>query len=337
MASIPYSRLHSAIESAFRRSGHVATIVSLRTDVPLRFLVNGPSCESMPLWVYIKNLTPADRADPDEFRIQLSSKIVPLALNPGGPTLLLGYHDALDIFVGFDPQAISTGARTQLSGGYVSLSAAARARRWGMSFDRDRRDRIAVGIRPDMLIPYSIHATEIHAAADEEGITAILGSAAKAFRSTRSSTFVKDLSGFSPERRRLLRSVHMLARDAGFRSRVLMAYGMQCAVSGVQLGLVEAAHILPVCVAGSTDRIQNGLSLLPQYHRAFDSGLIYLTANYEMRINEARVTNLEINGLANGLDLFRGSLGKISLPRHKQHWPDRALIKQANVARGIDV
>ena len=187
-----------------------------------------------------------------------------------------------------------------------------------------------------MLVPYSLHASEIHAAADEEGITEILDSAAEAFRSPRGRAFNTDDSGISPERRRLLRSVHVLSRDAGFRSRVLEAYGMRCALSGMQLGLVEAAHIVPVCVDGSTDQIQNGVSLLPQYHRAFDSGLIFLTMNYEMRINEARARYLQVNGIGKGLDDFRRSLGRIALPKRQIHWPDRSLIQQANSARGID-
>ena len=137
----------------------MGALISHPGDTPGRFLVSGPNLPSLPVWAYIKNLTPADRSDPDEYRIQLSSRILPLAFNPDGPTVLLGYHAALQLFVGFDANEVSTGARTQLSGGYVSLRVVKEARRFGMSFDRDRRNRIAVGLRRTRLyLTASLHA-----------------------------------------------------------------------------------------------------------------------------------------------------------------------------------
>ncbi len=103
----------------------------------------------------------------------------------------------------------------------------------------------------------------------------------------------------------------------------------------MQLGLVEAAHIVPVSVDGSTDHVQNGLSLLPQFHRAFDSGLIYLTTEYIMKVNDGRARQLQANGLDSGLDELRRTLGRIALPKMQRHWPDKALIRKANKARGI--
>lgn len=79
----------------------------------------------------------------------------------------------------------------------------------------------------------------------------------------------------------------------------------------------------------------NGLSLLPQYHRAFDSGLIYLTRRYVMKINEERVNQLKERSLLGGLDDLRRSLGRIILPKNKRYWPDPRLIVGANRVRGI--
>lgn len=335
MVSLRYRALIGAVEQAISSSGYAGSLISDISEIPFRILISGPSCDSMPLWVYIKNLTPADRDDSDEFRIQLRSKIVPLALNPGGPTLLLGYHADRNIFVGFDPLAISLGAKTQLSGGYVSLKVASRAVHRGMSFDRDRRNRIAVGIRPDMLVPYSLHASEIHGAADDAHITTLLDQVTEAFQSAEGRNVVVNESSVAPDRTRLLRSIHVLCRSAGFRGRVLEAYERKCAVTGIQLGLVDAAHILPVCINGSTDKVENGISLLPQYHRAFDCGLIYLTTSFEMRVNLARVKQLENKGIVQGLEEFKRPLGQISLPKHQEQWPDRKLIERANAIRGI--
>jgi putative restriction endonuclease len=335
MPSISSHQLTEAIERALVSSGHMGTLISQPGDTPVCFLVSGPNLSSLPVWGYIKNLTPADRSDPDEYRIQLSSRILPLTFNSDGPTVLLGYHAELQLFVGFDPNEISTGARTQLSSGYVSLRVVKRARRFGMSFDRDRRNRIAVGLRPDMLVPYFLNAREIHAAADDEGIIRILGRAVTPFSALSGRAFDDDLRQLPFERQRLLRSVRVLARDAGFRKRVLEAYERRCAVSGIQLGLVEAAHILPISITGSSDHVQNGLLLLSQFHRAYDSGLIFLTSDYVMKINPIRVKQLRVQGLDDGIEGFVRSLGKIRLPRTRRDWPDPALIERANAIRGI--
>lgn len=335
MPSISHSALVEAVTDAIASTGQ--TVMRLGEDRdPVRFVISDPSLGSFPLWVYLRNLTPADRADPDEYRIQLPSQILPLRANPYGPTLLLGYHSESGLFVGFDARTISTGARTQLSGGYVSLRTVKRARRRGMTFDRDRRDRIAVGLRPEMLVPYCLHASDIHAAADENQVVEILSRTAAIFSATDAFAFGDEALGrIAPERQRMLRSVYVLAREAGFRRRVLDAYDRRCAISGVQLGLVEAAHILPVRYDGSTDQVNNGLSLSPQYHRAYDSGLIYLSSDYVMRMNETRAERLRALQLDAGIEELRRSLGIIRLPRSRRHWPDLALIGRANDARGV--
>jgi len=59
----------------------------------------------------------------------------------------------------------------------------------------------------------------------------------------------------------------------------------------------------------TADVINNGLALAPTYHRAFDNGLIYLTENHEMRINPAKVADLQALRLDGGIDAFKAPLG----------------------------
>ena len=110
MPSIPTRQLIEAIERAFVSSGQMGTLSSHPGDTP-HFLVSRPDLRPFQSGPTLK-LTPADRSDPDEYRIQLSSRILPLAFNPDGPTVLLGYHAALQLFVGFDANEVSTGAGT---------------------------------------------------------------------------------------------------------------------------------------------------------------------------------------------------------------------------------
>ena len=73
----------------------------------------------------------------------------------------------------------------------------------------------------------------------------------------------EDVEELSGERQRIIGEVSRLSRDARFKQRVLFAYGNRCAVTRVQLRLIDAAHILPVGAPGSSDRVTNGLSLSP--------------------------------------------------------------------------
>ncbi len=117
---------------------------------------------------------------------------------------------------------------------------------------------------------------------------------------------------------------------------MLGAYSHRCAVTGIQLRLIDAAHILPVGAPGSVDTVQNGLCLTPTYHRAFDHGLIYLDETLVMRFNEQKVAALRALGRIGGLDGFKATLGnRIFLPPDAAQHPTREIIRRANEFRRI--
>jgi putative restriction endonuclease len=127
-----------------------------------------------------------------------------------------------------------------------------------------------------------------------------------------------------------------MSRAADFRQRVLFAYGNRCAVTRVQLRLVDAAHILPVGAPGSADHVSNGIALSPTYHRAFDAGLIYLNEEYRMRLNNGQLQLLERLNLNGGVDAFRNPLEEqIFLPPDPQQRPRVEFIRRANRFRRI--
>src|SRR5208282_3219927 len=145
----------------------------------------------------------------------------------------------------------------------------------------------------------------------------------------------KTVETLSTERQRVVTEVSRLTREAGFRRKVLFAYGNRCAVTRVQLRLVDAAHILPVGAPGSVDHVRNGIALSPTYHRAFDAGLIYLDEQYRMRLNNGQLHVLDRLNLAGGIDVFRAPLGEIFLPPDPQQRPSSDFIRRANRFRQI--
>ena len=68
-----------------------------------------------------------------------------------------------------------------------------------------------------------------------------------------------------------------LSRDERFRKTVVLAYEERCAMCGLDLALVVAAHILPVAAPNSRDIVSNGIALCENHHRFFDSHRVWIS------------------------------------------------------------
>jgi len=329
MPAIRAPEMVNVVLDAFQQSGAGAVFTPKQGLHPRVFVVADPA-GPMTVWVYIWTLTPGGRPSlPDEFRIQMTTVRSPLTLNPEGPTALLGYEPSLKMFAGFDlvrHKQFTTGSPSvQIDIGIVRA-----ALQSGLAFDRKDNDEIAVGVRPDQLLAYINNAATLHS----------LGPQGKTFKLLAKATSPEpvpaaDLSTLSVERRRIVETVSRLSRAANFRDQVLTAYGNRCAVTRMQLKLVEAAHILPVVAEKSPDHVSNGLALSSTYHRAFDTGLIFLDKNFEMRISPPKRNLIVDLGLDGGLADFEKSLGKIHLPPDKAQWPNLDLVERANKLRRV--
>lgn len=327
--AIPPEDLIRAITNAIAESGHAGQIVSPIRQHPRRFVVTGPSAP-LALTVYAWTLTFGGRpALRNEYRIQMTSVDSPLQMGTDGPTVLIGYDPDLNLFAGFDLQRhrrFTTGSPSI----QIDRERLRQAETKGLSFHRKSNDEIAVGIRPDMFMAYAMNAEVLHRYGRDSNVLRLLNLA------VREMPPPQQLEALSTERQRVITEVSRLSRAADFRQRVLFAYGNRCAVTRVQLRLVDAAHILPVGAPGSADHISNGIALLPTYHRAFDAGLIYLDEEYRMRLNNGQLQILERLNLNGGVELFRTPLEQqIFLPPDPQQRPRLEFIRRANRFRRI--
>jgi putative restriction endonuclease len=181
-----------------------------------------------------------------------------------------------------------------------------------------------------MFMAYATNAQLLHRYGRDANVFRLLG---QAVHEPPPQQAVETLS---TERQRIISEVSRLSRAADFRQRVLFAYGNRCAVTRVQLRLVDAAHILPVGAPGSSDHVRNGIALAPTYHRAFDAGLIYLNEQHRMVLNNGPLRILERLNLAGGVEAFRAPLGEqIFLPPDPQQRPTTDFIRRANRFRQI--
>ncbi len=329
MPAVSPQQLVNAIIDAIEQSEENALLVSNQREHPRQFAVSGP-LGPLDLWVYAWTLTFGGRPSlPDEYRIQMTSVSSPLSLNLTGPTLLIGYEPNLRVFGGFDLERhrkFTTGSPSV----QIDMGALRQALQDGLAFHRKDNNEIAVAIRPDQLMNYARNAVELHRVGRQAKMLEILSRA-----SAREAIPPLKIEQLSTERRRIVETVSRMSRAANFREQVLNGYGHRCAVTRLQLRLVDAAHILPVAAPGSSDHILNGIALSPTYHRAFDCGLIFLDEQHVMRFNAEREQVLRELQLDGGLPDFIASLGKIHLPADRRQWPDARFIRKANRFRRI--
>ena len=118
---------------------------------------------------------------------------------------------------------------------------------------------VVVAFTPSLLATYCLFAEEIRAHPDSSLVADL--------------NLIPSLSGGvvappsqSVDRPRVVRVVESSYRAWDFNARVMKAYGGMCAVCGLQLGLIEAAHIVPMAWAGSTDLTRNGIALCRNHH-----------------------------------------------------------------------
>ena len=318
------------IEAVQQSRGAAAFISQSVRENPRRFIVRHLENEYS-LWVYVWTLTSGGRVSlPDEYRIQMTSVSSPLSVNPDGLTVLMGYYPDLRLFTGFDlakHSAFTEGSPSV----QINISAIHDALQNGLSFISKDNEEIAVGVRKDQFLNYCLNAESLHSHGVESNITKLL---TKAVASRGISQ--QDISNLAADRKRIVEKVGKYSRDANFRRSVLNAYENRCAVTRIQLKLVDAAHILPVHSGESSDHVKNGMALSPTFHRAYDNCLVYLDEDYVMRLNEEKAKELRADSLDGGLERFRSFLDKrIHLPLDENQRPEVEYIRMANKHRRI--
>lgn len=331
MPAVSSIQIVNELIDAIQQSGGVAAYVSetVRTH-PRKFIISYLG-STYSLWVYIWTLTHGGRRSlPDEYRIQMTSVSSPLQKNPDGMTVLMGYHPDLKMFAGFDLGKHSTFTAGSPSV-QIGISAIHSALQNGLSFVTKDNDEIAIGVRPDQFLTYCLNAEPLHLYGSESHITTLL---AKAVELQDISD--ADISSLSADRKLVVNKVSRFSRDANFKKIVLSAYDNRCAVTRYQLRLVDAAHILPVPSADSSDHVTNGIALSPTFHRAYDNCLIYLDEDYVMRLNSEKADELKNHKLDGGIKELQALLDKkIHLPLDVNQRPRVEYIKMANKHRRI--
>lgn len=265
----------------------------------------------------------------DEYRIQITG-VTRFEQREGEKTLILGWWEQVGVFAGFDfnhhngrlgaspsIQIREENLRNALINGFSAC-------------DRGNSE-IAIAFRPDFFGDYVRDLEELHQLGESQNEVEIIEQVAAGNLKINSAA-VKEL----PEERQItIAIVNRNLREKSFTKRVLTAYGSQCAFSGMQLKLVDAAHILPVNEPTSTDETSNGIALSALYHRAFDRGLVTVNEQYQIIVHDQKLKQLKEIGYDGGMSKFRDLLRPVIIvPPAINDRPNVNFIIEANRLRG---
>ena len=282
------------------------------------------------LRIYIWNLTHGggQARREDEYRIQITG-VDQFTSSDNEKVLILGWWEQGGVFAGFDynfhtlPLGSSPSMQIRevaLRSGYVH----------GMgTWERDNNE-IAIAIRPEFLSEYIINMNDLHSFGESKKDLEILNNVIGIDDEKNQSK----IDEVTLKRRTVLQSVWKKVRDTSFKDRVLVAYSNQCSFCGLQLKLIDAAHIVPVEKDGN-DMTSNGIALCALHHRAYDRKLLGFNTDYQILISQDKMDGLAKMGLDGERTRFEKNLRSIlHLPPTISDRPHVDFITEANRIRG---
>jgi putative restriction endonuclease len=123
------------------------------------------------------------------------------------------------------------------------------------------------------------------------------------------------------------RLVQQRVHQPAFRARVMLAYEGTCCVCTLKHPeLLDAAHITEDGADGGDPVVTNGLSLCKIHHAAYDRLLLGITPDYEVRINQRLLDEIDGPMLRHGLQEMHRRL--LTVPRGRADRPDRDRLDQ---------
>jgi len=287
--------------------------------------------------VYIKisnvHASGKNRPNADECRIQVSkSDGFRSALNSKTDVLVLGYYVDDNVFTAWDPvrmrprynqkETISLYSRFRIQNEAQNNGIA-------LYIDNDpEQPQHVITFKPDYLGLYLENFKTIHGLNLDELKTLVEASDSMPESDSEQPIKVGE---------RVYVVNHGRAhRDHRFRRDVNEAYNFKCAMCGIGLNLVEAAHIIPHAHNDGTDDISNGVCLCTLHHKAYDNGLIYFDVDFKIKINKSKIKYLtKINRDSGFCTLHDLTFKELLLPMSISLKPAGENINTANKIRGI--
>lgn len=320
--------LFHSLFDAFRQN--TDSVYFVDGDNPYRFFFKGKF-----VTVFVGNIHFAGRTDPDEYRIQCPGGLPATLRNSkrrGDTVLILGFSAKVQVFNAWDPDKfLARNSGVQQFSVYTRLSRMEEAAAQGFSTHTDTAKQVVVMFRPDLIGLYLENSTVLHQATDQK-----LRRIAEIYSNIQSGQ--PPVRPITVKRQKIQITSTEYPRSPKFRQEVLGAYCYRCAMCGLQLGLVEAAHIVPHAHPKGLDIVSNGLALCALHHRSFDTGLLYVRDDYSIHMNSNRVRHLRKMGRSDGLKSYKRKLRReLFLPAESVFLPSPENLTLGNALRGVEL
>lgn len=279
--------------------------------------------------LYLWTVT-ADRSRPGarpagEMKIQLilpgQERYERGALELSGPyTALLGYSPDFGVFAGWEASLYDGFAYSANVQVREELLAEARDHGWAVAPPRQRghQEEVRVAFTAGNMLVYLLTSQS----ADDQRLA---GKRREAFFLSQTPNVEADVLPISLadvevyiDRERQRVAATRFLRSAKFGPNVKKEFDYGCALCGLQLEIIESAHIIPVHERGGEDEVWNGIALCPNHHRLFDARSFVVAADLCVQIDNATVQFLRDCNHAQGIEMLTGFDRKFL--RHPHFW-----------------
>ena len=279
-----------------------------------------------------------ERAAKNNIRINIDKELLDEQKNfsgiKGNKSAFIGWFEDRDIFVAWDPLHAFSLNPSPNSGSSINAiqrltkdTTKNRPSIYKANPQKISGHAFVIAMHSSMLTFYLKNMEELHSMNNEEDIISAMkgGTTNKEISSISSD---EDLSEISTKYWAQQRK-----RDPKFRKSVLTAYNSACCVCGRQLGIVEAAHIIPANHKATSNSVKNGLALCVEHHVLYDKAILMPDHNYKLIFNKMKAKKLRDLGLDTGLPEIEDFNGKrIKLPKNEKMHPCKE-----NLRKGIEL
>jgi len=286
------------------------------------------------------------RKNTDEWRIQLQGAIKKkqtVRFNQGYEVLFIGFFPNGLVFSAWEPERIAALSTSGTGSVYIPFSYQERVAQVGgavrtVSATKLGRQSVELSLPTEALGFYIENYKLFHEVTTEAELLPVLAGSQHA---VFSEFFVgSEISEVIVQgiRKRIKITRTAYARNPRFREAVLTAYGHSCCVCNRQLGLVQAAHIVPHQHPESVDDVSNGLALCIEHHKLYDDALLLPRAGRALHLNPQRVEHLKNIGQVGGLAKIQAlAATKYRIPDHVPSRPsDDKLEHGMRIRLGTD-
>jgi putative restriction endonuclease len=283
----------------------------------------------------------AGRTNADEWRIQLQSTIKRLQAERfarGITTLYVGFFPNTEVFSAWEPARIAALNVAGTGSVYIPHSDLGQVEAVGGALRTVRaaalgRNSSELSLPTSALGLYFENYAMFHNLSNFNELRVVLNASLPAASAeSYVGTEVEEVV-VAGARLRVTMTRTAFPRNSRFRDAVMRAYRGRCCVCDRQLGLVQAAHIIPHNHPDCQEHVSNGLALCIEHHRLYDDALLLPSARGVLYLNADRVEHLRNISQDSGIDAIR-ALGATNY-RVPDHVPSRP--NDAYLERGVRI